>query len=171
VPKILCTFEGGCMAFWPPSHSIFPFNLTCFLLCVAHQVGLPPSFSFWFDWLNLWPISKSSKDPPFLLRPCWGMYCFRQHRLRWFCVYCEKHGVSCFSWASFCPFATFLSLFSLVNLHCVVCWWHPHLGQCCHYRAHPNWFGFISCFISHGGYNSGGSGKRRTLPQLASEIL
>ncbi len=97
VLKILCTFEGGCMAFCPPSHSIFPFNLICFLLCVAHQVGPPPSFSFWLDSLNLWPTFRSCRDPPFLLRPCWGMYCFSQHHLRWFCVHCERHGVSCFS--------------------------------------------------------------------------
>jgi hypothetical protein len=53
------------MAFCPPSHSIFPFNLICFLLCVAHQVGPPPSFIFWFDSLNLWPTFRYSREPPF----------------------------------------------------------------------------------------------------------
>jgi len=70
------------MAFCPPSHSIFLFNLVCFLLCIAHQVEPPPSFNYQLYLLNLWPISKSNRDPPFFVVPtCWGMDCFSLRHL------------------------------------------------------------------------------------------
>jgi hypothetical protein len=41
-------------------------------MCVAHQVGPPPSFGIWVDLLHLCLTFKSNGDPPFALFPWWG---------------------------------------------------------------------------------------------------
>jgi hypothetical protein len=59
-----------CMGFCLPSHSIFLFGFICFLLCIVHQVGPPPSFNFWVDSLHLWPVFRSHiGGPTFFIVP------------------------------------------------------------------------------------------------------
>jgi hypothetical protein len=113
--------------------------------------------------VHLWLAPKYSWDPPSSLLPWWQMGCISRC-----CLWCihfhhKRYMVSCFAWTNSCPSITFFFDHLLISWNCVICWWHLHLGWCGHYQFHSSRFGFMCCFISQGGHDSGGLGKGRTL--------
>ncbi len=158
--------KGRCMVFYSPSRSNFLYKLQNFLLCVAHQLGPPSSFSFWFDshYICGEVLDPSRNHLLSFLLPWWGMDCIPQCHLGCLYIYHERHGVSCSVWANSCPSTAFPLILLPMGWHGVINWWHLHNGRVYHCQSHLSKFGFTCCFFLWGGCYGGESSKNRTLP-------
>lgn len=156
--------KGRCMVFYSPRHSNFLYKLQNFLLCIAHQLGPPSSFSFWFDSLHLWLAPRSNQGLTFFLTPMVGNGLHTQCHLGCLYIHHERHGVSCFVWANSCLSTTFPSVFLSTSWRGVINWWHLHNGQCDHCQSHLSKFGLTCCFILWGGCYGDELSKNKTLP-------
>ncbi len=96
---------------WIELFSVLEFDVKCFFMCVAHQVGPPLSFGIWVDLLHLCLTFKSNGDPPFALFWWWGTNYVTWCCLGWFSppsvetqgfIFCmSKHMFFCHSSFSF----------------------------------------------------------------------
>jgi hypothetical protein len=114
------TGKGEVHVFLLTNHFIFLFGLRCIILCIKHEFGLPPSFSFQIDSLHLWLISKFNGDPfsPLLL---WIRN--ELHPMMLFEAFtCIMIRVSCFVWTNSmeCDKRFYIAL----KVHLVMKWWH-----------------------------------------------
>jgi hypothetical protein len=83
----------------------------------------------------------------------WGFTFFIVHMSGkgWLCMmlckmfscHCKKCEISCLVRVDPYPFAPYLIVFVSLSQHCVISWWCSHIGRCCHYWPHSNWFSFI----------------------------
>jgi hypothetical protein len=118
--EVLCKPRGSV---WFFVHPIILFGFICFLLYIVHQVGSPPSCRSWIHSLHWLSTSRSNEDPPSLLFPWWEPNYISWCHSKCFCLHCERHGVSCFTWTNWCPFVTFLLVFLLISWNCVIGWY------------------------------------------------
>ncbi len=95
------TSKGKMHGFLLTDHFIFLFGPRCILLCIKHEFGLPPSFSFQIDSLHLWLISKFNGDP-FSSLFLWIMN--ELHPMMLFEAFtCIMSWISCFVWTNSSP--------------------------------------------------------------------